>query len=217
MQDPEFGRVSIKDLTSGAVHVVEGENHNFKTSNDGNTFSNIISGKNRFRFYLADTLLLDTSLSVEPYVKNTYVMFKAEANSVLRVFGNDLNGLNNEKLPDSGMVKFSLANFSKTLPNKVNVYINTTTYTPNTDKPIQVAQFLNISNSFSAFENIKLGITKDKGLVSAFVFTVTDPLYQTVLASIPVDLPKDLNNQLSSTVFLFYLDSSGTANILMSK
>ncbi|CAM4018754.1 hypothetical protein SAMN06265348_101222 [Pedobacter westerhofensis] len=216
-QDPEFGRLSIKDLTAGAVRVVEGENNKFPTSTDGNTFSNILSGKNRFRFYQADDLLLDTSLSVQPYVKNTFVMFKSGNNTDLKIFGSDFKGLDHETLPDPGIVKFSLANFSSTLPNKVNIYINTATYTPNTDKPIQVAQFLNVSTSFSDFQNIKLGITSDNGLVSQFTFIITDPINQTVLASLPVALPKDLDNHLINTVFLFYVDSGGAVTILMSK
>lgn len=217
VNDPQFGKISIAAVVTEDINVVQGDDHKF-TAN-GAEFD-IISGKNRFRFYTKQRLLLDTLFSVKPYQRSSFVIFKQNADSGLRVFDYDLNGFNKEAIPDSGFVKFSLVNLSKTLPRKVDAYINTTTYTPNSDKPIQVGKFLSVTSSFSAFQNIMIGKSQSSAQVNMFTLVIKDPVTENVLATVPLTLPflaAGINGQFISSIYIIYLDDNGAASILMSK
>lgn len=215
INDPQFGRISITDFTDKRVTVFQGEMQPFEATG---TEYNLPSGKNRFRFYQNDILLLDTLLSVEPYHAHAFTMLKTDEESALRIFDPALNGFDNQILPDSGILKFSLANFSGKLPSKVNVYINTTT---GSSKVIQAGQFMNVSTSFSPFQDVKLGFNQLSNPVNQFSMIIKNPLNQEILATMPLTLPTGNSsgqaNALSATVFIIYISPANTATIFMQK
>lgn len=218
IRDPQFGRISFVSPTPGQIDSIAGDRDKF-TVNAGAV--SIISGKSRFRFYSEKVLLQDTLLSVEPFTTRTYTLFKPYTDSNLKIFDSSLNGLNKEVLPDSGFVKFSIANLSESLPGKVNVYISTTTYTPSSEKPIQVGELLNVSSSFSKFQTIMVGINQSSRVINKFTLTIKDAGNNSLLATIPLVLPVSTTagtiGQLTAGIYLLYLGNSGTVNILMSK
>ncbi|MBB5634786.1 hypothetical protein HDE68_000671 [Pedobacter cryoconitis] len=216
IKDPAFGSISISDFTSKKVTVIEGENNQLPVL--GETVS-LLSGNNRFRFYDDKTLLLDTSLKIEPFKKHKYFILRPNNQSVLRVFDDSLNGFNQETFPTAGSVKISLANFSKSLPDKVNVYITTTTYRAPATEEIKVGEILKVSGSFSGFKTMLTG--KDQFLkpIKEFTLTIKDSNDQAVLFTVPLVLPVE-----TATVYLLYLeDKTGVtkpdirATLLMSK
>jgi hypothetical protein len=200
------------------IDITDGQDHKIT---DINLAKNLPSGNNRFRFYTGETLLRDTLLSVEPYKTHVYTLFKPNANAQLKIFDSRLNGLDKELLPDSGFVKFSLANFSKSLPGKVNISISTQTYTPFSDKPIQVGEFLNVSNSFSGFHTVMVGVNQSSNAVNTFTLTIKNPDNNLVLATIPLVLPVSATagsiGKLTGSIYIIYLNDSSNATILMSK
>lgn len=218
VKDPQFGQVSFLSTSAEKIDIVK--DGSTKIDADG-TALRIVSGNNRFRFFLKDQLLLDTSLSVEPYSLHAYTLFKPNESSTLKVYDATLNGLKTEVLPDSGFVKFSIANFSGSLPGKLNIYISTTTYTPNSDKPIEVGHFLNVNHSFPEFHKILLGINQSSQTTNTFTLTIKDTDNKGVLAIIPLVLPvgstAGIVGKLTGSVYLLYIDDKNTASILMSK
>lgn len=216
--EPLYGLVYLTGTTEGTIDVITGDNKKYDWAAVHPV--SLIAGKNRFRFYDAATLLLDTMLMVEPVNKHYYVLFRPNRNSILRVYDNKLNGLDKEIKPDSGSVKFSLANFSETLPSKVNIYITTTMVLNSRDTEVQVGEFLAVSGSFSAYHKIALGSDINGVMISKFTFTVKDPNTQAVLIKTSIDLPKVLEvgaNRLAGNVYLLYLKADNTPAILMSK
>ena len=217
VNDPRFGTTSISLATNEPITIVQGESHQVP---NGTSFGTLI-GTNRFRFYNKSVLLLDTMLTTKPLITNSYVLFKPTANSRLRIFDSSFNDFDKEVLPDTSSVKFSMANFVESFPDKVDVSINSTNYTPNSDKPIQVGEFHNVTSSFSLFKLVSLGRGQDLKVVSAFTLIVKDPSTAVILATIPLTLPKGNTSEtvgkLISRVYLLYLDNDGTAKIIMSK
>lgn len=215
VKDPAFGSFSISDFTAQKVAVVEGVNNKL-TVPIANV--SVVSGDNRFRFYDNNILLLDTLLKIEAFKNHKYFMLRPNDKTRLRVFDDALNGFNQEALPAAGSVKISLANLSKALPDKVNVYVTTTTYKVPGSEEIGVGDFLKISASFSGFETLLVG--KDQFLkpIKEFTLLIKDPNNQAVLFSTPLVLPVE-----TATVYLIYLDDKGTdqtnirATLLMSK
>lgn len=220
VQDPQFGNVLLLNSLSENIGIIQGDYTKLVTSGDSLVL-NIPSGKSRFKFYLKDTLSLDTLLSVEPYVNNKRTLFKPSVNTDLRIIDNSLNGFNREVAPDSGFLKISLANFSKSLPDKINIDISTTTYTPFSLKPIQVAENINVSSSFSVFKTIKFGINQVSVPVTLFTLTVKDPSSNLILASIPLIIPlgqsSGTTTRLVGSIFLLYINEDNVTSILMSK
>lgn len=218
VKDPQFGKISFVSSSPGQIDSIAGDNNKFKV-NAGAV--SIVSGKSRFRFYLGKALLHDTLLSVEPFTTHIYTLFKPYSDSDLKIFDSSLNGLNKEIIPDSGLVKFSIANLSATLPAKVNVYISTTTYTPFSEKPIQVGEFLNVSSSFSEFHTIMVGVNQSSKAINKFTLTIKDAGNNSLLATAPLVLPVSATagsiGNLTAAIYLLYLGNSGTVNILMSK
>ncbi|SDZ83208.1 hypothetical protein [Pedobacter hartonius] len=222
VQDPQFGDVSLVNSSSENIFIIQGDHT--KLVNRGDNFAlSIPSGKSRFKFYLKDTLTLDTVLPVKPYTGNIYTLFKPSANTDLRIIDDSLNGLNKEVIPDSGFLKISLANFSKSLPDKINIDIATTTYIPFSYRAIQVAENISVSSSFSPFKTIIIGVNQSTSLkvVNVFTLTVKDPINNSVLATIPLTIPSNISSatagKLIGSVFLIYINENGTASILMSK
>jgi len=213
--DPKFGSILLTKISSSNFTIIQGENNQLSV---GNNVINMISGNNRFRFYESDMLLLDTLLSVEPFVIHPYILFRPNQNKRLRIFDSSLNGLDKEGLPDSGNIKISLANFSSSLPDKVNVYLTTTTYTPTGLREVQVAEFLGVSGTFSVFQNIITGKNELLMPIDIFNLTIKDPADQKVLGTAVLSLA-DINSAgvLKRSVYLIYLNSESSANILMSK
>jgi hypothetical protein len=216
VKDPQFGSMSLTNLTTGSLTAVEGEDN--KVAVIGKINLNLVSGKKRFRFYQNDTLMLDTNLSVEPYITHSYVAFRPYENIDLKVMDATLNGLDKEAMPDSGTVKISFANFSESLPNKVDIYLTTNTYTPNSLKEIQVGEFLNVSQSFSVFRNVALGKNVSGQPVSVFTVTIKDPISHSSLITNNLTLPITTTiDQQAAAVYILYLDAAGKAAILISK
>lgn len=213
VNDPQFGNVSF---VNAATETIDIKRDTSKFKADGIKVS-LPSGKNQFRFYAGDQLLKDTLLSVEPYTTHVYTLFKPDRSSALQIFDSGLNGFNKEILPDSGLVKFSIANFSASFPNKVNVYISTKTYTPNSDKTIQVGDFLNVSRSFSEFHTVMTGVNSSSNVVNAFTLIIKSTDNNTVLATIPLVLSTATGGKLSASVYLLYIRDMSSASILMSK
>lgn len=216
--EPLYGLVYLTNTTGSKIDVITGDNKSF----DWNALhpTSLPAGKNRFRFYDTGALLLDTTLVVEPVNKHYYVLFKPNRNSIFRIYDNQLNGFDKEIKPDSGSVKFSLANFSENFPSKVNIYITTSMVLNSSDTEVQVGEFLDVSGSFSAYHKIALGTSPGGGVISKFTFTVKDPNTQAVLTKTSIDLPKVLEvgaNRLAGNVYLLYLKADNTPDILMSK
>ncbi|RAJ36972.1 hypothetical protein LY11_00047 [Pedobacter cryoconitis] len=215
VKDPAFGSFSISDFTSQKVTVVEGAGNKLTVPI---TSVSLVSGENRFRFYDDTTLLLDTLLKLEAFKNHKYFMLRPNDKIKLRVFDDSLHGFNQETLPAAGSVKISLANFSKVLPDKVNVYITTTTYKGPGSEEIKVGDFLRLSASFSGFKTLLVG--KDQFLkpIKEFTLLIKDSNDQAVLFSTPLSLPVE-----TAAVYLIYLDDKGTgqtnirATLLMSK
>lgn len=219
IKDPQFGSISITDRTTADIHVIQGNDSKFPLSGKNGSADanvNLVSGKNRFRFYEADLLLLDTSLFVEAFASHPYFMFRPNLNSALKIVDHQLNNFDKEQQPEAGFIKISLANFSKSLPDKVNIYVYTTTYIPYAFQQIQIGAFLNTSGSFSAFKKLILGKDQLSKSVDGFTLTIKDPANNTVLATSAFTLPVAANG-----VYLLYLSddikSAPTATILMSK
>ncbi|KIO77134.1 hypothetical protein TH53_10845 [Pedobacter lusitanus] len=219
IKDPRFGSVSITDRTNANISVIQGDNYKFPLSGKGSDADqniSLVSGQNRFRFYEEDVLLLDTSISVEAFVLHPYFMFMSNANSVLRIVDAKLNNFDKEEKPDAGFIKISLANFSKFLPDKINVYVSTTTYIPYLNQPIQIGEFLNASGSFSGFKRLLLGKDQASRPVKDFLLTIKDRADQTVLATSTFTLPVETKN-----VYLLYLSGDNLSSLkvttLMSK
>ena len=216
--EPLYGLVYLTGTTEGTIDVIAGDNKKYNWAAAHPV--SLIAGKNRFRFYDVATLLLDTMLMVEPVSKNYYVLFRPNRNSILRVYDNKLNGFDKELKPDSGLVKFSLANFSETLPSNVNIYITTSMVLNSRNTEVQVGEFLDVSGTFSAYHKIALGADLNGGIISKFTLTVKDPNTQAVLVNTSIDLPKVLEvgaNRLAGSVYLLYLKADNTPAILMSK
>lgn len=198
----------------GTTNIIHAENQVVSTGSS----VNLISGQNRFRFYSLDTLLLDTMLNVEPFIQNSYYMFRPTLDIPIKIVDYHLNGLDTEVPPDSGVVKISLAQFSKTFPGKVNIYVTTETYNINSLQQIQVGQFENVSANFSVYQKITLGKSQLSKQINAFGLIIKDPADQKVLATSSFTLPNvALTGKLLSSVYLLYLDANGKATILMSK
>lgn len=214
VKDPQFGTVSISNFALGNINVIQGKDQSFPA--DG-TKKGVIAGQSQFRFYESDKLLLDTALSVEPFVEHAYIMFRPTTNTDLKIYDSSLNGLNKEPLPDSGAVKISLANFSATLPNKVNIYLTTTTYILNNPQEIRVAEFINVDRSFSGFKKIVLGKDLSSLPQKTFSMSVKDPVDNKLLETLTIILPGSSTGALLKSVYLLYIDANSSPTILMSK
>jgi hypothetical protein len=213
--EPKFGSILLTKISASNFTIIQGENNQLSVGND---VINMISGNNRFRFYENDMLLLDTLLSVEPFNIHPYVLFKPNENARLRIFDSSLNGLYKEALPDYGNIKISLANFSNTLPDKVNVYMTTTTFTAGGLREIQVGEFLGVSGAFSVFQSIITGKNELLTPISVFNLTIKDSADQKILGTAVLNLA-DINSAgvFKRSVYLIYLSSENNANVLMSK
>lgn len=210
---PQFGRILVNKFSPEEIEIVKGDGEALKFG----FVSNSISGSNRFRIYQTGSLLLDTQIYVKPYLTNNYIMFKPNQSSHPRILDTDYHGFSKEEYPDSGYIKLSLANFSTSLPNKVSISVSTTTYTPFTDKPIQVGEYLNISDAFSDFHRVACGTTSSSSRQNQFTLTVKDISGQLVLATFPLTIVNEVTpGKVNNTVYLVYLDNNG-ATILMSK
>lgn len=220
MQDPQFGNVLLTNRLSEDLNVTKDEENKLLKRNDILQISTPM-GKNRFRFYLASSLLLDTTLSVQPYEINKYTLFKPTRGANLVVLDDGFNSFKSEALPDPGFVKVSLANFSESLPDKVNIDVFTTTYTPFSLKTIQVGQMLSVSSSFSAYQTMLIGIDQSSRQINVFTLSIKDPVNNSVLATIPLTLPyasnTDIHNNFAAAVYLVYLNEQSVPSILMSK
>ncbi|AMP99311.1 hypothetical protein AY601_2420 [Pedobacter cryoconitis] len=215
VKDLLFGKLAFIDFTPGGIRIIAGSANKFSAPIEDASF---VSGENRFRFYDKDILLIDTLLRVEAYKKHTYFMFKPNADKTLRIFDETLNGFDKETLPDTGSVKISMANYFSALPNKVDIAITTNTYQPPILQLIQVAEFLNVTQSFSQFKVIIPG--KDQLLqeVNSFTLIIKDVVSKNVLKTIPFTLPKKINSkELASDVYLLYVNDQGGVTTLMSK
>ncbi|MGY0041586.1 hypothetical protein [Pedobacter sp. NJ-S-72] len=218
VNEPLFGKFSINNFITPErnVTIVEGEVNQLPVPAKN---ISLISGENRFRFYDKEILLLDTSLKVEPFKEHVYFMFKPNERSTFKIFDTKLNGFDLEELPQASTIKISLAaNFSKGLPDKVNIYLITTTYKAPAPQEIQVGEFLNVSGSFSGFKKVIPG--KDNLLhpVNSFTLVIKDIANQNVLAKIPFTLPLKPNlEELANSVYLLYADDKGGITTLMSK
>ena len=220
VQDPQFGDILLSNSLSEDLSVVKGEDNKLLKSKESIQLKTP-SVKTRFRFYAASSLLLDTLLSVQAYEVSSYTLFKPTINANLQIIDSEFNGLNNEISPDKGFVKLSIANFSKSLPGKVNIEVFTTTYTPFSLKTIQVGQMSNVSSSFSSFQSLLVGVDQSSKPINVFTLTVKDPISDSILTTIPLTLPyginADNNNQLAASVYLVYLNEQSVPSILMSK
>lgn len=198
--------------------VVQGDHNKFIVNAKA---VSMVSGKNRFRFYLKDRLVKDTSLSVSPFKTQTYTLFKPDEDSNMKIFDSSFNGFDKEVLPDSAFVKFSLANFSKSLPDKIDIYVSTTTYIPFSEKPIQVGEFLNITRSFSEFHTLMVGVNQSSQTMNKFSLIIKNSGSNLTLATIPLVLPISATagsiGKLAGSVYFLYLSSNNTVDILMSK
>lgn len=215
VSDPGFGNLSIANFASGETRIIQGTDHEFIAN--GKNFS-LLSGKNRFRFYNADLLLLDTLLSVDAFEAHAYFMFRPAISSPLKIVDSRLNDFDKELKPDSGSVKISLANFSKSLPDRVNIYVLTSTYIPYALQPVQVGAWQNVSRSFSGFQKIKTGRDQSSRPVKEFTLVVKDPDDRAVLSTATFTLPliPEPGKQASS-VYLIYINGDGQVIPLMSK
>lgn len=213
ISDPLFGYLSFSNF-AGSISVIEGADK--KLGPDAKNVS-MVSGENRFRFYNADELQLDTLLKINPLTNNQYFIFKPNSNSSFRVLDLSFNGFDKQVLPDSGMVKISVANFSAILPDKVNIYLTTTTYSSNVLEQIQVGEFLNTNGSFSAFQTIRFGKNQLSRPQNLFVLTIKDPKDNKLLNTIPLTLPAIPTGKLVSSVYVLYINADNNATILMSK
>lgn len=218
VKNPQFGNISIVTSSLETFDIVQGDHNKFIVNAKA---VSMVSGKNRFRFYLKDILVKDTLLSVSPFKTQTYTLFKPDEDSNVRIFDSSFNGLDKEVLPDSGFVKFSLVNFSKSLPDKVDVYISTTTYIPFSEKPIQVGEFLNITRSFSEFHTLMVGVNQSSQAMNKFTLTIKNSGSNLTLATIPLVLPISATagnlGKLTGSIYFLYLGNNNTVDILMSK
>lgn len=217
MQEPHFGAVSVKNLTSEKINVLQ-DDKSWELSSGTDFNLNLISGKQRFRFYVADTLQKDTILTVEPFLSHAYVLFKPSARFSLNIYDTSLNGLSTTTLPDSGKVKLSFGNFSSSLPGKVNIYLTTKTSVGNVQKDIQVGEFLDVKSAFSDFKTIILGTGPSSRPQTLYTVTVKDPIDNHIVATSIINFPNiQATGALVNSVFLLYLNANNDATILMSK
>lgn len=215
VKEPQFGMVTIKNLAPGNISAVQGENQTIPL----NGFSfNVLAGKSRFRFYESNALLLDTTLLIEPYLPNPYVLFRPALNFGLKIYDPGFHGLDKELLPDSGVVKMSFANFSSSLPGKVNIYLTAMNYTSNVPKEIQVGEFLNVNSSFSAFSKVTLAINQASQPQDIFSVLVKDPVDGKLLATTSFTLPTNVDTRLlQNSIYLLYLNPGNAVATLMSR
>jgi hypothetical protein len=213
VQAPEFGKVTFKNFTAGKIVITEGAS-NLLTEEK----VDLVSGKHRFRFYDKEVLLSDTSLNVEAFKFRTFFMFRPAESFAFKVFDTKLNGFEDEVSPPNGFLKISLANFSTSLPDKVNIYLTTTTYKAPLMQPIQIGEFLNVSSSFSGFKQVVLGMDNLLHPVKDFTLIIKDTANQQVLETRTFSLPlKPALFELEGNVFLLYADDHKGVPILMSK
>jgi len=217
VQEPHFGAVSVKNLTSEKINVLQGDKTSVLAS--GEVFNlNLVSGQQRFRFYVADTLQKDTALAVEPFVSQDYVLFKPGTSSSLKIYDTSLHGLATTALPDSGKVKISFGNFSTSLPGRVNIFLTTKTYAGNVQRDVQVGEFLDVKNTFSEFKIVPLGTGSSSRPQTLYSVTVMDPTDNHILATSTINFPNiQATGALVNSVFLLYLNANNDVNILMSK
>jgi hypothetical protein len=217
INDPQFGKVILINRTNAVLSAIEGEGNSFPVTD--NTSRNVVAGKRRFRFYDEQTLLADTNLSVEPFSDHRYVVFRSTEGADLKIYDTSLNGLNKETSPGPGSVKMSFANFNKSLPDRVDILLTTTTTTLGGSKDIQAGFIQGVSQSFSAFQKVDLGIADVSGNpVRVFTLSIRDTETAKVLLSTSLSLPAiPGQSQLESSVYIIYLNATGTAGILMSK
>lgn len=217
MEEPKFGTISLKNRTTENVTVLQDEKKATLTSDEDFNFS-VASGQRRFRFYLADILQKDTILTVEPFASHNYVLFKPNTRVDLQIYDSSLNGFSTLALPDSGKVKLSFANFSSSLPGKVNVYLTTKTYIGNVQKDIQIGEFLQVQNTFSEFKTILIGTGAGSKPQTLYSITIKDPVDHNIIGVATISFPNSaVTGALLSSVYLLYLDANNNINILMSK
>jgi hypothetical protein len=217
VQEPRFGTVSVNNVTTESLYVVQdGQTATLAPGADFNF--RLVSGQKRFRFYVGDTLQKDTMLTVEPFVSHAYVLFKPSAQFGLKILDTSLNGLDTTTLPDSGKVKLSFGNFSSSAPSKVDIYLTTKTYIANVQRDIQVGEFLEVKNAFSDFKTITLGTGSSSRPQTLYSVTVKDPIDHHIVATSTINFPNiQTTGALVHRVFLLYLDANNDVNILMSK
>lgn len=213
VDEPAFGGLLLTHFTFEKIDAIAGDDQ--KALLPGSNV-NLVSGKNRFRFYNNEVLLLDTMLNVKPYVVTNYYVFKPGDRDQLKILDRQFNGLEHETLPDSGSVKFSLANLNYALPDKVNIVLSTITYVNGIAREIQAGEFLNVSRSFSSFQKVLIGKGQIVGSTELIKITVKD-LNQNVIATSSVTFPVGPGNLLTSSVFLIYIGVNNASTILMSK
>ncbi|QNK61314.1 hypothetical protein H7F33_12130 [Pedobacter sp. PAMC26386] len=203
VKDPAFGSLSISDFTSKKITVVEGANNKLLVTGE---YISLPEGNNRFRFYDKNTLLLDTLLKIVPFQKHEYFMLRPNNQLNFQVFDDSLNGFDKETFSAAGSIKISLANFSKLLPDKVNVYITTTTYKGSGSEEIKVGEILKVSGSFSGFKILLIG--KDQFLkpIKEFTLHIKDSNDQVILFTFPLVLPVE-----KASVYLIYLEDKTIA------
>lgn len=220
VKDPVYGLIAISTIGTEKIIVVQGDDHVVIVN--ATTATSVLTGKNRFRFYIAERLLLDTSLFIEPIKRNVFVLFKPDESFDLKVFDPTLNGLDKEVVPDSGLIKFSIVNLSKSLPDKVNISINTTTSVLGAPYVIRVGEFLNVSRSFSAYQSLVLGKKEQLSFSeSKFTLLIKDAADQTLLSTAALELPLGNSGsavgKLTSSTYILYLYDNNVVSILMSK
>jgi len=220
VQEPLLGNIYMQNFLPEDIGITGAENVRSVKSKDFLQFI-LPSGKNRFRFYLNDTLSLDTLLQVNAYEESHYTLFRKSPLADLTVLDASFNGLDKELIPDSGFIKLCIANFSSSLPNNINLDIYTNTYTPVSLKPIQVAENVKISSSFSDFETVRVGISQASNPVNLYTLVAKDPSTNSILASIPFTIPFGTSagtiNKLDGSVFLLFINENNTPTILMRK
>lgn len=214
VKDPGFGTFSIQDFTLGSTRITDTQEQVIAAG----TNISLVSGKKKFRFYSADTLLLDTGLTITPFVQNYYYMFRPTLNRPLKIVDSHFNDFDKEISPDSGSVKISFAQFSGTFPGKVNIYLTTETYINNALQQIQVGEFENVSDLFSAYHHVVTGKNQSSRQINNFSLVIKDPVTGRVLLTSPLVLPAIASTgKLISSIYLIYLDANSKVTILMSK
>jgi hypothetical protein len=216
--DPAFGSINFSSVAPQAIRIVPVNSSVIKNTAGGYS---VVSGKTAFRFYIGDLLLLDTALSAEAFQTHNYVLIKPDDKSSLIIADAVTTGLENEKAPDAGSVKFSFVNFSTKLPSKVDVTIVTDTYVANVARPIQIGSFDNVTSSFSAYQALRLGINQIGRFTNTLSVIVKDPATQTILSTATLTLPLVLTgidaDKLESTVYVISLQDNPAVSILLSK
>jgi hypothetical protein len=213
VDNPAFGGLLFSPVSAEKIDVVAGDDQKpLQLMNK----VNLISGKNRFRFYISEDLVLDTMLNVKPFVVTDYYIFKPGDRDQLKIMDRQFNGLENEYLPDSGSVKLSIANLNYALPDKVNIVLSTTTFVNGIGREIQVGEFPNVSRSFSSFRKVLIGKAQLAGSTELIKITVKD-VNQNVIGTSSLTFPLGPGNLLTNGVFLIYIGVNNASSILMSK